>query len=354
MSTLSICVIAKNEEEFLEESLRSISPVADEIIFVDTGSSDRTLEIAKKFTNNIHYFKWINDFSAAYNSATDRAKTDYIFRWDADYFASAETISVLKKMKTANFDHKNIIAGKWVDIDSESKRPTGFVMRDMIYRRGEFRSSMPIHSFIKPVDGVLTDRLELGEFVIEHHKNKSVKNFRYSQSYKMLKSAVTNEPTNAYLLFHLVLAYIYDSEFELANEEIDNFLRLFPDYIDYKTITLLEKKLACLIALDRQGEMQPLIERYSEKYHKNTQFLLLEADVLAISNPKMAKQKYLDFIKRNRGPGAIDGPYIYSRYEIHPLLMLSKLESDEKVAQNYQQRAESLKSIYHLTSWYSY
>ena len=65
MPTLSLCMIVKNEERFLEQCLNSVKGLVDEIIVVDTGSTDNTKQIAQKFTDKIFNFEWCDDFSAA-------------------------------------------------------------------------------------------------------------------------------------------------------------------------------------------------------------------------------------------------------------------------------------------------
>ncbi len=81
---LSLCMIVKNEEDNLERCLKSVYDVVDEIIIVDTGSTDKTVEIAKKFGATVFYYKWNNDFSAARNFSLDKAKGDWILLMDAD------------------------------------------------------------------------------------------------------------------------------------------------------------------------------------------------------------------------------------------------------------------------------
>ena len=73
MIAISLCMIVKNEEAVLDRCLDSIKDAADEIIIVDTGSSDRTKEIAREYTDKVFDFTWENDFSAARNFAFDQA-----------------------------------------------------------------------------------------------------------------------------------------------------------------------------------------------------------------------------------------------------------------------------------------
>ena len=81
---LSVCLIAKNEEKFLGKCLESVRGLASQIVVVDTGSTDRTVEIAKEHGAEIHEFKWCDDFSAARNSVLEHATGDWILFLDAD------------------------------------------------------------------------------------------------------------------------------------------------------------------------------------------------------------------------------------------------------------------------------
>ena len=77
-------MIVKNEEEVLKQCLESVKDICDEIIIVDTGSSDLTKTISKEYTDKLIDFKWIDDFSAARNFAFSHATMDYILWLDAD------------------------------------------------------------------------------------------------------------------------------------------------------------------------------------------------------------------------------------------------------------------------------
>lgn len=81
---LTVCVIARNEEKFLGQCLASIRGLAHQIILVDTGSTDRTVEIAREHGADVHASAWREDFSAARNAALERATGDWILMLDAD------------------------------------------------------------------------------------------------------------------------------------------------------------------------------------------------------------------------------------------------------------------------------
>lgn len=84
MKTLSLCMITKNEEKNLKTCLDSIKDYVDEIIIVDTGSTDKTLDIAKSYTDKVFNHQWNYDFSEARNKSLEKATKDWILFLDAD------------------------------------------------------------------------------------------------------------------------------------------------------------------------------------------------------------------------------------------------------------------------------
>ncbi len=89
--TLGLCMIVKNESEVLERVLENAKIFADEIVIVDTGSNDNTVEIAKKITAKVYSYEWNDDFSAARNYALSKVTSDYWMWLDADDIVPQET-----------------------------------------------------------------------------------------------------------------------------------------------------------------------------------------------------------------------------------------------------------------------
>ena len=94
---LSLCMIAKNEEEFIGDCLASVSKLVDEIIVVDTGSTDRTIEIAESYGAKVLHHPWQGDFAAARNESLAHATGDWILVLDADETLPSEGHAELKK-----------------------------------------------------------------------------------------------------------------------------------------------------------------------------------------------------------------------------------------------------------------
>lgn len=81
---LSLCMIVRNEEKYLADALKSVQDVVDEMIIVDTGSTDRTVEIAREYGAKVFFYEWNDDFSAARNESLKHATGDWILQMDAD------------------------------------------------------------------------------------------------------------------------------------------------------------------------------------------------------------------------------------------------------------------------------
>jgi len=99
--TISVCMIVKNEEKNLAACLDCLKNIADEIIIVDTGSTDATKDIAKQYTDKLYDFTWVDDFAAARNFAFSKATMDYIYNADADERLDEENQAKFLALKEA-------------------------------------------------------------------------------------------------------------------------------------------------------------------------------------------------------------------------------------------------------------
>lgn len=99
MLPISVCIIAKDEEQYIDECLKRLVKVFSEIIVVDTGSADRTKAIAGRYTKQVYHFEWINDFSAARNYASSKAANDWILSVDCDEYLLTEPDKLSRLME---------------------------------------------------------------------------------------------------------------------------------------------------------------------------------------------------------------------------------------------------------------
>ena len=103
--SISLCMIVRDEERYLEQAIKSVWEIVDEIIIVDAGSLDRTVAIARKYTPNVFSYKWDNDFSKARNFALSKATKEWILVLDADEVISKEDHALIKELtKNKQYD----------------------------------------------------------------------------------------------------------------------------------------------------------------------------------------------------------------------------------------------------------
>ena len=100
MAEISLCMIVKNEEENLADCLDCVAGIVDEINIVDTGSTDKTIEIAKSYTDRVYHFEWVDDFAAARNFSYSKATKDFIMWLDADDIITDENSDKLLILKS--------------------------------------------------------------------------------------------------------------------------------------------------------------------------------------------------------------------------------------------------------------
>ena len=101
LTTISLCMIVRNEEEVLARCLNSAQSLADEIIIVDTGSTDHTKEVARQYTDSVYDFAWTDDFSAARNFSFSKATQDFCLWLDADDILEPEDLNSLLSLKAS-------------------------------------------------------------------------------------------------------------------------------------------------------------------------------------------------------------------------------------------------------------
>jgi tetratricopeptide (TPR) repeat protein len=140
-------MIVRNEEAYLERCLASAGPVADEIIVVDTGSEDRTREIARGQGAKVFEFPWRDDFSAARNEALNRAEGDWILSLDADEYLEEGAPAVLREA-AAEDRHAGFMM-PLVNLLEEGRQTSCMMMRFHV-NRPEVRYRYLIHEQILP------------------------------------------------------------------------------------------------------------------------------------------------------------------------------------------------------------
>ncbi|MCL1935867.1 MAG: glycosyltransferase family 2 protein [Defluviitaleaceae bacterium] len=184
MIKISLCMIVKNEEKTLSRCLNSIKNVVDEIIIVDTGSTDNTIEIAQKFTENIYNFKWCHDFSIARNFAFSKANCEYQMWLDADDIFPEKYIEEMINLKKFINKETDIVTMKYITDFDEKENPNLIVTRERIFKKEKnYKWIDPVHELI-PLEGNIFH----SDIYIHHKKEKiDIKSRRNIEIYENIE-----------------------------------------------------------------------------------------------------------------------------------------------------------------------
>lgn len=218
--TLSLCMIVKNEEAFLESCLESVRELVHQIVILDTGSTDKTTEIARRFGADIYSFNWCDDFSAARNASIQHATGDWILWLDAD-----ERLMPASKKKLQELlkpENKPVIYR--VHIRNHQKDDGGFKLSTahrLFTNHKGIQFSGRIHEQVSPSAAALKGEERDSEIVLDHYgyalqdDAQTQKNLR---NRKLLIRFVREKPDSAYAHYTLAQHYAMTNEPGLAKK----------------------------------------------------------------------------------------------------------------------------------------
>ncbi len=170
MATISLCMIVKNEEEVLGRCLASVRDLVDEIIIVDTGSEDRTKEIASEFTDRIYSFQWEDDFSAARNYAFSKASKDFCMWLDADDVMEEKDRERFLALRRELTPETDIVMMRYNTAFDDDGKPSFWYYRERLIRNDQTHFWQgAVHEVITPRGGfsIGTLRFHTGSFTAE-------------------------------------------------------------------------------------------------------------------------------------------------------------------------------------------
>lgn len=217
-------MIVKNEEETIERILISATKFADEIIIVDTGSTDNTISIASRYTQNIYHFTWCEDFSKARNYSFSLATKDYIMWLDADDVITEENINKILNLKK-NYKNISVYMCKYLLFTKGLTHPNLEYYRERILRRSDnYKWQGFVHEVITPHSNIEYTSIE-----IEHRKEQSGEPKRNLNIYrKALKRGVILSAREQY---YYARELYYNGYYTSAITHLKKFLKMENKYI---------------------------------------------------------------------------------------------------------------------------
>ena len=151
--TLGLCMIVKNESEVLRRALDGIKSVVDEIVIVDTGSTDDTMAIASEYTDKVYSFVWRNDFSAARNFALSHVASDYWIWLDADDIVPLRTAHAINKFIKSCDGSVDVVMMPYAlggNVEKGGKGAFTFYRERIVKNRSDFYWQGRVHEAVAP------------------------------------------------------------------------------------------------------------------------------------------------------------------------------------------------------------
>lgn len=237
LKTISLCMIVKNEEHVLERCLLSVQNKVHEIIIVDTGSTDSTIQIAKKFTNKIFSFNWRDDFSAARNESIKHATSDYILILDADEYLNSEADLVSDISDSCDYYYvaiKNIVTREQIFTHTGLR---------MFKNNLNFKYENRLHEHINVIgkeNEYLSGQMKSVIYHLGYTEQRMLEKDKNNRNKKLMSLEVAENPT-AFNLFNMGKTFYLVSDYKKA---VEYFERSYPLSLDRMYLPELLTKLA--------------------------------------------------------------------------------------------------------------
>jgi len=217
--TLSLCMIVKNEEANLERCLESVKGVVDEIIVVDTGSTDRTGEIARQYGAKIFTYRWDDDFAAARNVSLQSATSDWILVLDADEALAEEDRDRLRTLLRKDGPTAylvNIVS----PVDNSRARHAIINPFPRLFRnRPEIRFEGRIHEQVSPSIARIGGTVSPSEVWVHHRGYHGLwvdMPAKRQRNLHLLSQQIADHPEDPWAHFHLGEVYALEARIDEA------------------------------------------------------------------------------------------------------------------------------------------
>ncbi len=334
---LSLCMIVKDEEEALPGCLESVRGLVDEIIVVDTGSRDRTPEIAKKYGAKVFSFKWINDFAAARNESLRHATGDYIFWLDAD--------DRLPEEEREKFS-------RWRDSLPRDGKKAYYFTVECPERGEDFFSrfanqvrafpNLPEVQFVRRIHESVIESLQVLGIPIEEsgvrifhagYSDPEIIKRKAKRNLKMLLTALAENPNDAVIHWHLSMTYGILGNHRKALQHAKKFLQEGKLKEEWEIAAILNVA-RCHCHLKEWNKAEQMYIKALEKAPDDPMALFLAAGFYLERGREEEALKLLEHLKETGFRiTRVPFPVIYAKYLAHLWLgNLYSLRGDEERA----------------------
>ena len=278
---LSLCMIARDEAVFLDQCLQSVQGLADEIVVVDTGSMDETLQVARRHGARVFTQPWKDDFSAARNRSLEKARGEWILVLDCDEVVARKDHDPIRqamaqegvdafRLTTRNYIDQANRAG-WVACEgacAEEKQYSGWfpTTKVRLWRnRREIRFEGAVHELVEP--SILRVEGKIGDCLVPvHHYGYAEKARSRDRYVEVGEQKVRDDPADLQACYELAIAYRDAGRLQEALEKIEAVIA-GREEADRESAIYLQEEFVLLVRADvlaRLGQYDEALEGYDQ------------------------------------------------------------------------------------------
>ncbi len=293
--TVSACMIVKNEAELLPECLESIASFVDEIVVVDTGSTDHTVAIAKEFGARIFHQPWEGDFSKHRNFSLDQARSEWLFVIDADERLEPEGLAALLDAM-ANPDARAIALGVFNYYRDHSHQRNFLPSVRFIRRDSGYRYEGIVHNQLQIPDSEPVLRVDAAIRHLGYDLSSEKMEQKFQRSKALLEKQLADDPNHAFALFNL--AQLLRGHETRHNEFLPEIVRLADRAVALTDLKRQEQRHIHLMCLNHLAWGHFELGNFREAERFAQQAIAAKPDyldpLLALAHCHAASKRYTD------------------------------------------------------------
>ncbi len=263
---ITAALIVKNEEKYLPKCLESLKGMVDEVVVVDTGSTDRTVEIATEAGCKVGTFEWIQDFSAARNASLELATQSWILVIDADEELTPESATMLREAVM-----RPQFGGYTLEIRNRVKgEDEVFIHYPVRLFRNDPRVRFVGSIHEQMVQGLLDLQWRIADLpsvTLIHHGYSAemiAERDKVNRTVTLLKKEIERNPDFSFNWFNLANAYYTERDYAHAADAAENAVNLLEPRASYDRASY-DVLCSSLVQLERYGEVLEWVERAEQK-----------------------------------------------------------------------------------------
>lgn len=341
MIPISVCIIGKNEEKNIEQCLAPLMPYGFEIIYVDTGSTDRTKELAAKYTDKIYDFEWIGDFSAARNFSLSKASHNYVLVLDCDEFL---TEIDLKGIEEAINAHPNGI-GLLLRInycDSNRKR-TSFPDRvERLFHKRRYHYCYTIHEQVADIntDSTYCERYDIPLTVdhIGYAGSMEEKRLKAARNNELLFKEIEKNPSDPYFYFQVGQSYNLIDDYENAYIYYKKAFELPLNPEELWVQIMAVAFINSMTHTERLKEALAVFEPIADHFSGVADFHCSMGNIYLNQEPPQPLKAMMEYVKASQAPNyREDGATTYIPY--YNMGLVNEMMGNAEAAINFYQKS---------------